>query len=55
LVDQLAVGGRLIIPLGTRENQELTLVQRTADGVRTSVVADVRFVPLLGEFGFRGS
>jgi protein-L-isoaspartate(D-aspartate) O-methyltransferase len=55
LVDQLAIGGRLIIPLGTRENQELTLVQRTADGVRTSVVADVRFVPLLGEFGFRGS
>jgi protein-L-isoaspartate(D-aspartate) O-methyltransferase len=55
LVDQLAIGGRLIIPLGTRENQELTLVERTADGVRTSVVADVRFVPLLGEFGFRGS
>lgn len=55
LVDQLAPGGRLIIPLGSRESQELTLVRRTADGIQTSVVADVRFVPLLGEFGFRGS
>jgi protein-L-isoaspartate(D-aspartate) O-methyltransferase len=53
LIDQLAPGGRLIIPIGDRSAQTLTLVQRTPDGVRTSTVADVRFVPLLGEFGFR--
>jgi protein-L-isoaspartate(D-aspartate) O-methyltransferase len=53
LVEQLAPGGRLIIPLGDRNNQVLTVVQRTGDEVRTSMVADVRFVPLLGEFGFR--
>jgi protein-L-isoaspartate(D-aspartate) O-methyltransferase len=53
LVDQLAPGGRLIIPLGDRSNQVLTVVQRVGDEVRTSMVADVRFVPLLGEFGFR--
>lgn len=55
LLEQLAEGGRLIVPLGDRNGQELTLVERTADGVRTSVVGDVRFVPLLGEFGFKDS
>jgi protein-L-isoaspartate(D-aspartate) O-methyltransferase len=53
LLEQLAPGGRLIIPLGDRHNQVLTLAQRVGDEVRTSTVADVRFVPLLGEFGFR--
>jgi protein-L-isoaspartate(D-aspartate) O-methyltransferase len=53
LVEQLAPGGRMVIPLGDRANQTLTLVQREQDGIRTSTVADVRFVPLLGEFGFR--
>jgi protein-L-isoaspartate(D-aspartate) O-methyltransferase len=53
LVEQLAPGGRLIIPLGDRTTQVLTLAQRVGDEVRTSTVADVRFVPLLGEFGFR--
>jgi len=53
LLEQLAPGGRLIIPLGDRTTQVLTLAQRVGDEVRTSTVADVRFVPLLGEFGFR--
>jgi protein-L-isoaspartate(D-aspartate) O-methyltransferase len=53
LMEQLAPEGRLIIPLGDRHNQVLTLAQRVGDEVRTSTVADVRFVPLLGEFGFR--
>jgi len=52
LVEQLAPGGRLIIPLGDRSSQVLTLAQRVGDEVRTSTLADVRFVPLLGEFGF---
>jgi protein-L-isoaspartate(D-aspartate) O-methyltransferase len=53
LVEQLAPGGRMVIPLGDRANQTLTLVRRDGDQLRTSTVADVRFVPLLGEFGFR--
>jgi len=53
LVEQLAPNGRLIIPLGDRRAQTLTVVQRAGDEIRSSTVADVRFVPLLGEFGFR--
>jgi protein-L-isoaspartate(D-aspartate) O-methyltransferase len=52
LVEQLAPNGRLIIPVGDRRAQTLTVVQRAGDEIRTSTVADVRFVPLLGEFGF---
>jgi len=52
LVEQLAPGGRLIIPLGDRNTQVLTLARRVGDELRTTTVADVRFVPLLGEFGF---
>jgi protein-L-isoaspartate(D-aspartate) O-methyltransferase len=53
LVEQLVPGGRMVIPLGDRSAQTLTLVERQANGVRTSTIADVRFVPLVGEFGFR--
>lgn len=53
LAEQLAPGGRMVIPLGDRNTQTLTLVRRHGDELRTSTVADVRFVPLLGEFGFR--
>jgi protein-L-isoaspartate(D-aspartate) O-methyltransferase len=52
LVEQLAPGGKMVIPLGDRANQTLTVVQRLGDEIRTSTVADVRFVPLLGQFGF---
>ncbi|HEV8177780.1 MAG TPA: protein-L-isoaspartate(D-aspartate) O-methyltransferase [Gemmatimonadales bacterium] len=53
LVEQLAPGGRMVIPLGDRVSQVLTLVERHGEGVRSSTIADVRFVPLVGEFGFR--
>ena len=53
LVEQLGPAGRMVIPLGDREAQTLTLVRRDGDTLHTSTVADVRFVPLLGEFGFR--
>lgn len=53
LVDQLAMGGRLVIPLGDREAQVLTLVRRTERGAEPTALGDVRFVPLIGEFGFR--
>lgn len=52
LVDQLAPGGRLILPIGDRDSQTLTLVTRDGDRVRVEPISDVRFVPLLGQFGF---
>ncbi len=45
LIDQLAVGGRLIIPVGTTE-QRLILIQRT-NGVAQKHLLPVRFVPLI--------
>jgi protein-L-isoaspartate(D-aspartate) O-methyltransferase len=56
LQEQLAPLGRMILPLGDRENQVLTLVERQADGsLRSRTLTDVRFVPLIGQFGFGGS
>jgi protein-L-isoaspartate(D-aspartate) O-methyltransferase len=52
LIEQLAPGGRMVIPLGDRDAQTLTLVERVGEGIRTSTIGDVRFVPLVGEFGF---
>lgn len=55
LIEQLAPGGRLVLPLGDRESQTLTLVTRERDGeVKTRTASDVRFVPLIGQFGFSG-
>lgn len=52
LVAQLAVGGRLVAPVGTLDEQDLLLVRRTDEGVSVSVIAKCRFVPLLGPEGF---
>lgn len=52
LLEQLAPGGRLVIPLGDQEQQVLTLVEVRNGEVRRTTVTDVRFVPLLGQFGF---
>ncbi len=52
LVDQLAPGGRMIIPLGAKGAQTLTLVRRTVSGVEVTQLGDARFVPLVGEHGF---
>lgn len=48
LLDQLAVGGRLVVPVGGTRQQELQVIRRTADGFETESVAPVRFVPMTG-------
>ncbi len=55
LIEQLAPGGRMVIPLGNREEQTLVKVRKVGDRIETSVLTDVRFVPLLGEFGFKSA
>ena len=48
LLDQLEVGGRMVIPVGTIE-QELQVIERTEKGFETRRVLPVRFVPMTGE------
>ncbi len=52
LKEQLAEGGRLLIPLGTREDQVLTMFTRKGDQLVRTPVSAVRFVPLLGAHGW---
>ncbi|SFH82146.1 protein-L-isoaspartate(D-aspartate) O-methyltransferase [Pseudomonas guineae] len=47
LLDQLAPGGRLVIPVGAGDEQELMLIIREDDGFSRHVLDAVRFVPLL--------
>ncbi|WP_243318370.1 protein-L-isoaspartate(D-aspartate) O-methyltransferase [Geothrix paludis] len=48
LVDQLKVGGRMIIPVGSQWGaQELYLLRKTATGLRRQGVLPVRFVPMV--------
>jgi len=55
LIDQLAMGGRLIIPVGDRLSQELVLVERVPEGIRKSFLGGVRFVDLIGKWGWKES
>jgi protein-L-isoaspartate(D-aspartate) O-methyltransferase len=52
LLGQLAEGGRLVVPVGSRSRQRLVLVERGAAGVVERVEMPVRFVPLVGDEGF---
>ena len=48
LVDQLAVGGRMVIPVGDMY-QEMTVIEKTPEGVAERQTIPVRFVPMTGE------
>ena len=51
LVAQLAVGGRLVVPVGRADHQELLLLVREEGGVRRERLMHVRFVPMTGGAG----
>jgi protein-L-isoaspartate(D-aspartate) O-methyltransferase len=53
LLEQLAEGGRLVIPIGTPEFQELRRVRKKEGRTTQEVLYDCRFVPLLGRYGWR--
>ena len=53
LVEQLGEEGRLVIPVGSLETQELLRVVKETEGLRSRVVCDCRFVPLRGRFGWQ--
>ena len=52
LYEQLAPNGRLVVPIGDRWDQLLTLVVRGPDGPHLEKSVPCRFVPLVGEQGF---
>jgi len=54
LYDQLEPNGRLVLPVGTRHDQLLELVERRPDGPRVVRSVPCRFVLLVGEEGFGG-
>lgn len=52
LVEQLAEGGKLLIPLGGMEEQELVMFTKQGDQLVREAILPVRFVPLLGMHGW---
>jgi len=54
LLDQLADGGRLVIPVGDSDDQMLQLIFRQGAELSTRELFACKFVPLIGEHGFSG-
>jgi len=52
LLEQLALGGRIAVPVGGVGLQTLVIGERTASGVRTWSDCSCRFVPLIGRHAF---
>jgi protein-L-isoaspartate(D-aspartate) O-methyltransferase len=52
LLEQLAIGGQLLVPVGGREEQVLIRVRRTETGFERTRLDAMRFVPLIGAHGF---
>jgi len=52
LFEQLADGGRMVLPLGDAEGQTLTLVERVGSEMRTRSFGDCTFVKLVGKYAW---
>jgi protein-L-isoaspartate(D-aspartate) O-methyltransferase len=53
LVDQLAMGGRLVVPVGDRYTQSLIKIVRAKEGITKTDLGGCRFVNLLGTHGWK--
>jgi protein-L-isoaspartate(D-aspartate) O-methyltransferase len=53
LLDQLALNGRLVIPVGDEQSQVLLRVTRTRDGFTREQLGECKFVKLFGKYGWR--
>lgn len=53
LVSQLAVGGRMVIPVGDQYSQELIKLYKDDHGIHKTNLGGCRFVKLVGEYGWR--
>jgi protein-L-isoaspartate(D-aspartate) O-methyltransferase len=52
LTDQLSVGGRMVIPVGSMQDQELRQIRKTENGISERGLCTCRFVPLAGRYGW---
>jgi protein-L-isoaspartate(D-aspartate) O-methyltransferase len=53
LVNQLAIGGRMVIPVGDRHSQDLIKLVRDEQGIQQANLGGCRFVKLIGEHGWK--
>ena len=53
LVEQLGVGGRLVVPVGSAHHQVLNIIRKEPEGVRKAEGTGCVFVPLIGTFGWK--
>jgi protein-L-isoaspartate(D-aspartate) O-methyltransferase len=54
LLEQLRVGGRLVVPLGPEESQTLMRIRRGEEGFHEEALGECRFVKLIGRHGWTG-
>jgi protein-L-isoaspartate(D-aspartate) O-methyltransferase len=52
LVEQLSLGGRLVIPVGSKDHQRLYVITRSEEGIEKKMYEHFKFVPLIGEQGW---
>jgi len=53
LVNQLSVGGRMVLPVGDQYSQDLIRLYKDEDGIHKTSMGGCRFVKLIGEHGWR--
>jgi protein-L-isoaspartate(D-aspartate) O-methyltransferase len=54
LLEQLSVGGRLVVPMGPEESQTLMRIRRDEEGFHEEALGECRFVKLIGRHGWAG-
>lgn len=52
LTDQLAIGGRMVIPVGDQHSQDLIIIHKTSEGLKEDSLGKCRFVKLVGKDGW---